>query len=65
MKSLSSSNHQLSLASRISLAFHLPEQPTEKLRADAALLCYKGIEVEALGASSAPPHIGINMVKPG
>ena len=28
-------------------------------------MLYKGIEVDALGALSAVPHIGINMVKPG
>ena len=35
-----------------------------KLHADIALLCYKGIEVDALGALNAVPHIGISMVKP-
>ena len=27
-------------------------------------MCYKGIEVDALGALNAVGHIGINMVKP-
>jgi len=28
-------------------------------------MCYKGIEVDALGALNAVPHIGISMVKLG
>jgi hypothetical protein len=39
--------------------------PNAFLQADAALWRYKGIEVDALGALNAVPHIGVNMVKPG
>jgi hypothetical protein len=39
--------------------------PNAFLQADAALWHYKGIEVEALGALSALPHIGISMAKLG
>ena len=31
----------------------------------ASRMCYKGIEVDALGALSTMPHIGINMLKQG